>query len=59
MPSAKEPGGFKVQPLTPRLFRKLAVVIRRDKRLHRGLRETIQAIKGLLQGKERATIAGG
>jgi hypothetical protein len=50
MPSAKDRGGLKVQPLTPRLFRKLAVVIRRDKRLHRGLRETIQAIKGLSDG---------
>jgi hypothetical protein len=50
MPSAKDRGGLKVQPFTPRLFRKLAVVIRRDKRLHRGLRETIQAIKGLSDG---------
>jgi hypothetical protein len=50
MPSAKDRGGLKVQPLTPRLFRKLAVAIRRDKRLHRGLRETIQAIKGLSDG---------
>ena len=36
-----------VRPLSPRLYRKLAIVIRRDKVLHLGLRETIRALKGL------------
>jgi DNA-binding transcriptional LysR family regulator len=36
-----------VRPLQPRLYRKLAVVIRKDKTLHRGLRETLKALEGL------------
>jgi hypothetical protein len=36
-----------VRPLSPRLYRKLAIVIRRDKVLHLGLRETIRALKSL------------
>jgi DNA-binding transcriptional LysR family regulator len=36
-----------VRPLSPRLYRKLAIVIRRDKVLNVGLRETIRALKGL------------
>lgn len=36
-----------MRPLSPRLHRKLAVVIRRDKVLHLGLRETIRALHGL------------
>lgn len=36
-----------VRPLSPRLYRKLAIVIRRDKVLHVGLRETIRALQGL------------
>lgn len=36
-----------VRPLSPRLYRKLAIVIRRDKVLHLGLRETIRALQSL------------
>ncbi|MBX6324092.1 MAG: LysR family transcriptional regulator, partial [Rhodospirillaceae bacterium] len=36
-----------VRPLSPRLHRTLAVVIRRDKRLHRGLREMLRALEDL------------
>ncbi len=36
-----------VRRLSPRLHRKLALVVRRDKVLQRGLRETIAALKGL------------
>jgi len=36
-----------IRPLSPRLQRTLAVVVRRDRPLHRGLRETLQALKGL------------
>jgi hypothetical protein len=36
-----------VRPLAPRLHRRLAVVLRRDKRLHRGLKETVAALKSL------------
>lgn len=39
--------GFQVRSLTPVLFRQLAVVIRRDKRLHRVLRDTLNALQGL------------
>ena len=37
--------GFVIRPLGPKLFRKLAIVLRRDKPLHRGLREVVGAIK--------------
>jgi hypothetical protein len=36
-----------VRLLSPRLYRKLAIVIRRDKVMHLGLRETIRVLKGL------------
>lgn len=37
--------GLNVRPLAPRLYRTLAVIVRKDKRLHRGLRETLRALK--------------
>jgi len=46
----REPGDrgkLDVRALSPRLYRKLAIVVRRDKVLHRGLRETIKALRGL------------
>ena len=39
--------GLTVRSLSPRLQRKLAVVVRRDKPLHRGLREMVTALKAL------------
>jgi DNA-binding transcriptional LysR family regulator len=36
-----------IRSLSPQLYRKLAIVMRRDKRLDRGLRETVGAIKAL------------
>ncbi|XQM37392.1 Hydrogen peroxide-inducible genes activator [Cupriavidus sp. H19C3] len=43
-----------VRPLSPRLHRKLAVVIRRDKRLHAGLGEVFRALKGVhAEGRAR------
>jgi DNA-binding transcriptional LysR family regulator len=36
-----------VRPLSPPLARTLAVVVRKDKRLHRGLRETVAALQAL------------
>ncbi|MDH2384715.1 LysR family transcriptional regulator [Bradyrhizobium sp. CER78] len=36
-----------VRSLSPKLYRRLAVVIRRDKRLDRGLRQTLSALKAL------------
>ena len=36
-----------VRSLSPRLYRRLAVVIRRDKRLDRGLRQTLSALKAI------------
>jgi DNA-binding transcriptional LysR family regulator len=40
-------GQFRIRPLSPRLFRKLGVVIRRDKPLGRSLREVVRALHGL------------
>lgn len=37
-----------VRSLQPRLHRTLAVIIRKDKKLYRGLRETLRALKALL-----------
>jgi DNA-binding transcriptional LysR family regulator len=42
--SDKHRGSLVVRPLTPRLHRTLAIVIRRDKPLHRGLKEIIRAL---------------
>jgi DNA-binding transcriptional LysR family regulator len=39
--------GFVVRPLKPRLYRMLALVLRRDKPLTRGLREAVKAITAL------------
>ncbi len=39
--------GFQVRPLSPPLHRQLAVVIRRDKRLHHGLKDLFLALKRL------------
>lgn len=39
--------GFLMRSLTPALFRRLGVVIRRDKRLHKVLRDTLNALQGL------------
>jgi DNA-binding transcriptional LysR family regulator len=36
-----------IRPLTPRLYRKLGIVLRRDKPLNRGLREVVGALAGL------------
>lgn len=43
----KDRGSLEVRSLSPKLYRKLAVVIRQDKLLYRGLRETIGALKAL------------
>lgn len=40
-------GDFAVRPLSPRLHRRLAVVVRRDKRLDAGLAEVLRAFRGL------------
>lgn len=42
---ARSMSGLAAHPLSPRLMRRLALVVRRDKPLYRGLRETIAAIK--------------
>lgn len=36
---------LRIQPLSPRLTRSIGLVVRRDKPLHRGLRETIAALR--------------
>jgi DNA-binding transcriptional LysR family regulator len=45
LPSLQARGRIVARPLHPRLCRKLAIVMRRDKPLQRGLREVINAIK--------------
>jgi DNA-binding transcriptional LysR family regulator len=45
LPSPRARGRMVVRPLHPRLSRKLAIVMRRDKPLQKGLREMINAIK--------------
>jgi DNA-binding transcriptional LysR family regulator len=42
-----------VRPLSPKLYRRLAVVIRRDKRLDRGLRTTLSALKAISKVESR------
>jgi len=37
--------GLRIQSATPRLVRQVGIVVRRDKPLHRGLRETISALR--------------
>jgi DNA-binding transcriptional LysR family regulator len=44
---ARDRGDLVVRPLAPRLHRTLAVVIRRDKRLHAGLSDLLRALKSL------------
>jgi DNA-binding transcriptional LysR family regulator len=44
---AKERRQFALHSLKPRLFRKLALVLRRDKPLTKGLREVIRGIEGM------------
>lgn len=43
--------GFQVRSLSPPLHRRLAVVIRRDKRLYHGLKDIFLALKRLSDGK--------
>lgn len=43
--TAYHPPELRIQPLSPRLTRSLGVVMRRDKPLHRGLRETVAALR--------------
>jgi DNA-binding transcriptional LysR family regulator len=43
----RERGSLVVRPLKPRLQRRLAIVVRRDKRLQRALSETIRALEAL------------
>lgn len=43
----RDRAGLVVRPLSPRLHRTLALVLRRDKPLHRGLREAVQALQAL------------
>ncbi|MDC7785178.1 LysR family transcriptional regulator [Rhodoplanes sp. TEM] len=45
--AAEGRGRVVVRPLSPRLSRTLAVVLRRDKRLDRGLRAVVDALSGL------------
>jgi DNA-binding transcriptional LysR family regulator len=44
LPPAQVEGRLDVRRLSPRLYRKLAVVLRRDKPLRRGLNEVVKAL---------------
>ncbi len=43
----RDRGRFSVRSLSPKLHRKLAIVVRRDKPLHRGLKEVMRAFRQL------------
>ncbi|MBP0599535.1 LysR family transcriptional regulator [Herbaspirillum sp. LeCh32-8] len=47
VPQGKLKGGVTVRALSPRLHRRLAVVIRRDKRLHAGLSDVVRSLQAL------------
>jgi DNA-binding transcriptional LysR family regulator len=44
-------GEFRVRPLSPRLYRRLGIVVRRDKVMDRGLRQMIRALETLKQSR--------
>ncbi|HSW08939.1 LysR family transcriptional regulator [Aquabacterium sp.] len=52
--SPRDREGLQVQPLSPPLQRQLATVVRRDKPLHRGLRETLDVLMALRQSAPAA-----
>jgi DNA-binding transcriptional LysR family regulator len=45
--AAAKPRDLIVRSLSPRLYRRLAVVVRRDKRLDLGLRKTLSALRAM------------
>jgi DNA-binding transcriptional LysR family regulator len=47
VPERSEAGRLVVRPLAPRLHRTLALVLRKDKPRHRGLREVLKALEAL------------
>ncbi|NVO13579.1 MAG: LysR family transcriptional regulator [Rhodoplanes sp.] len=47
-----------IRPLAPRLVRSLAVVLRRDKRLERGLRAVVDALSALPESRGRDVAQG-
>ncbi|WP_050419001.1 LysR family transcriptional regulator [Bradyrhizobium tropiciagri] len=51
VPARAKQHDLAVRSLSPKLHRRLAVVIRRDKRLDRGLRQTLSALKALSAAK--------
>ncbi len=57
VPPAQVAGKLIVRSLSPRLYRKLAIVLRRDKPLQRGLREVVDALSD--GGAEAEEIHGG
>lgn len=54
VPAVARPRDLIVRSLSPKLHRRLAVVIRRDKRLDRGLRQTLSALKTLSAAKDNS-----
>jgi hypothetical protein len=51
LPPQQVAGRLDVRRLSPRLYRKLAVVLRRDKPLRRGLNEVVKALTAV--GRKR------
>lgn len=58
-PRPRALGRTVIRPLHPRLRRQLAIVMRRDKPLQRGLREVVNAIKTSAQALRTAPAKGG
>jgi DNA-binding transcriptional LysR family regulator len=57
LPAAQVSGKLIVRSLSPRLFRKLAIVLRRDKPLQRGLREVVAALTDAGRKRKKSTAA--
>ncbi|MBP0578684.1 LysR family transcriptional regulator [Labrys sp. LIt4] len=51
-------GALAVQPLSPPLSRRLAIIVRRDKPLHRGLKEILQALRQLPAAPPASAVSG-
>jgi DNA-binding transcriptional LysR family regulator len=54
VPELRRSDGLVIHPLRPRLYRKIGIVLRRDKRLDRPLRELVKAISTLSEKRRNS-----
>ena len=57
LPAKEVAGKLIVRSLSPRLYRKLAIVLRRDKPLQRGLREVVDALSAVGRKRKKSAAA--